>query len=795
VLLVDTLAILGWKRTWAWALVHLGWALFLCLWPGLRLVAGTPGFEFAFAQGLLTALSAGHLGIMAASRARDCRPSAGPGSLVLRAWLPGFLAALVLLAFPLGTVLVAGQWNGVCNYGEGLLFYLLLPVASAFWSSAVGTGLGLCVARRFLAGILFTILALGSLGYSILRLMREAPIFGYDPFFGHFPGALYDELLTVGAPLWYFRLETVLLGTAVLLFARAFADPATGVLRWRARRVGALGGALPFLVGAALLRLHAGELGYFVSTADVARALGATLETEHFVIHLSPEARAQRGEEIELEHEFRYDQLRRYLGIEPAGKIHSFLYPTGAEKARLMGARQVSIAKPWIRQIHLNDVGFPHPALRHELAHVFGGAFGSWFGVSARSPFSYNVCLIEGLAVAADWNLGFLTGHQWARAAREVKGRTVPGIQDLLGMTGFWGEGASVAYTLCGSFSRHLIDRHGAARFRDAYREGDLAKAYGRPVEELVKEWESALSSIEVDHAGRVAAERYFGRPSIFRRVCAHEVARLVDRARRARAAEEEIAHWRKIQKLDPARLTWAEELAQALMRAGRLAEAHALVEAESPRHPEAARRLAELQGDVYWRMGQMQEARRIFGRLLGQGAPPDDARRLAVKVAAIDQPVAEPWVRRFFLEADRDRSLQLLDLRELVAAAPTFALGRYLLGRQLVFSRRYREAADHLAAALRQGLPGLEIGVEARRLLGLATFQLGDYGGAARIFADLLRSGAPEGTLLEARDWMERCRFVAHRKRLTPVGPLEGWRGRRGALIPEVPDQRPRVP
>jgi tetratricopeptide (TPR) repeat protein len=517
----------------------------------------------------------------------------------------------------------------------------------------------------------------------------------------------------------------------------------------------------------------------------VARSLGATLETEHFVIHLSPEARDKRGQEIALEHEFRYEQLRSFLGAEPAGKVHSFLYPSAAEKARLMGARHVSIAKPWIRQMHLNDVGFPHSALRHELAHVFGGAFGSWFGVSARNLLSYNVCLIEGLAVAADWNLGFMTGHQWARAAQEVKGKEAPRVLDLLGVTGFWSEGASLAYTMCGSFSRFLIDRHGAARFRDAYREGDFAGVYGRPLEELVGEWEGSLSSVEVGKAARLAAERLFRRPSIFRRVCAHEVARLADRARRARGADEELARWREIQELDPGKLTWAEEVAQALVRAQRLPEAYALVEEESRRHPEAAERLAELKGDLHWRMGRAREARQIFGQLLSQGAPPDDARRLAVKVAAIDQPVAEPWVKRFLLDPDRDRSLWLLDLRELVAAAPTFALGPYLLGRQLVFSRRYRKAAEHLTAALRLGLPGLELTVEARRLLGIATFQLGDYGGAAQVFADLIKSGAPEGTVLEARDWIERCRFLAIRKRMTPAGPPERPRSRGVTLVP----------
>src|SRR5258705_812596 len=103
--LLDALSLLAKKRTLTWLLIHEAVALLLCLHPAVRLLAGTPGFEFAFVQCLLAGLSTGHFGVMAAARAREVGPAASPFGLVARAYAGGLLVSVLVPALPLATVL------------------------------------------------------------------------------------------------------------------------------------------------------------------------------------------------------------------------------------------------------------------------------------------------------------------------------------------------------------------------------------------------------------------------------------------------------------------------------------------------------------------------------------------------------------------------------------------------------------------------------------------------------------------------------------------------------------------
>src|SRR3954470_14078488 len=132
----------------------------------------------------------------------------------------------------------------------------------------------------------------------------------------------------------------------------------------------------PGLAGGAR-HLAAGGLGYAVDAADLDAVLDGRIETEHFVIHYAhtPEIDA----EIELiarDHEFRYAQVVAQLGVAPAGKLGSYYFADRAQKAHWFGAYAVEMAKPWRREIYLDHRGFPHPSLRHEIAHAVASAFG-----------------------------------------------------------------------------------------------------------------------------------------------------------------------------------------------------------------------------------------------------------------------------------------------------------------------------------------------------------------------------------------------------------------------------------
>src|SRR4029077_3501951 len=112
-------------------------------------------------------------------------------------------------------------------------------------------------------------------------------------------------------------------------------------------------------------------------------------------------------EMIAEDHELRYAQVVRQIGVAPEGKLRSFYFSDRDQKARWMGARDVEMAKPWRREIYLDHRSFPHTSVRHEIAHAIASAFGDpVFGVAMQSFHGIPLAspgLIEGLAVALDW--------------------------------------------------------------------------------------------------------------------------------------------------------------------------------------------------------------------------------------------------------------------------------------------------------------------------------------------------------------------------------------------------------
>src|SRR5262249_7930810 len=148
-----------------------------------------------------------------------------------------------------------------------------------------------------------------------------------------------------------------------------------------------------------------------------------SLDTPHFTIYYPHGASfLAQMPAIAVDHELRWKQVARVFGVEPKQKIVSYYFGSAAEKARWTGAENAYIAKPWRHEIYLSHEDFPHGSLRHEIAHVFAGEFGdSWFHVSvawwAWPPAQFNVGLIEGAAVAADWpGTAALTPDEAAKA-------------------------------------------------------------------------------------------------------------------------------------------------------------------------------------------------------------------------------------------------------------------------------------------------------------------------------------------------------------------------------------------
>lgn len=742
------------RRVLAWAVVLAAAAAVLDAVPLFDLL----GYDFSFAIGLLTAFAAADIGHGAAAAAR--RGDDVPLARTLALGMAGALGALVL---PLAISALNAVRVRNCNVASGLAFYALLPVGSALYAVPAGVLAGVLAPRR--GRVIALLLPVASLVWALVRMYRDPAVFALDPFGGYFPGPIYDEALRPPARLLWFRVvNLVWAGAAVAL---------VGAARRRKTSLAALAAALT----AASLVLFAlrGPLGFHVRRADVEAVLSRRTETEHFVLHTDPHG-GESDEDLALARrdlEFRYDQLRRILGAVPAGRIDVFQFPSAGAKKETVGAGGTLYAKPWTREIYVQAERFPSSRLRHEMAHVFAGAFGDpLFGVSLRwrLPFPrLAMGLVEGLAVAADYSDpdGRATVHQEARAI--VAAGRAPPLRQVVGASMYTVSGAR-AYTLAGSFCHFLLQAHGAERLRALYRSGgDFDAIYGQTLEALEQRWRDFLERQPLDEAERARAAETFRRPAIFGKVCARELAARVAEARGRMGTAEAVALLETVCRDDPGEPGFRLDLAEALAAAGRRDRALELAakaqgDAELTRPVRA--RAAHLVASLHYHAGRFAEARAALEAAQALATDDGEERLVVVKLRALDDDARATLGRAFFGEPPSrgvDGALMLYLVSEFARQHASEALGPYLLARQLA-GRDPRLTLAALGPACPAGapsalptpLPAL-FQRECTRLVAETAFRAGDLAASRAAFERARGEARTEADRLRAGDWLER--------------------------------------
>jgi len=745
------------RRTIGWAVVLAALAVGLCRLPLFNVL----GYEFSFAVAIVASFAAADLGA-----AQLCRAPRAP---LLAHVFAGWVRMLVLLGVPLAMVLANGLFVRPCDNRGGLLFYLLLPCLSVLFGTVSGVVAATLVgARPWLGGMLAWLTVLGSLVLGVVRFYAAPPIFGYDPFAGYFPGALYDEHIRVLPALYWSRLYQALWAAAALFLAEFRRD----------RRPGAAAGAALTTLGALLFLYRSADFGFHVSASDMAAALGGRRETPHFIIYFpagapfSPEMDA-----IAEDHELRYAHVVRAFGVapgkQPEKKIVSFYFANAADKGRWMGAESSYIAKPWRREIYLSHESFPHGSLRHEIAHVVAGEFGDpLFHVSVAwwvwPPAQFNVGLIEGAAVAADWPAGqTLTPHQSVRAMLDLG--LLPPLSRTLA-TSFFDFSSAQSYTTAGSFCYFLIQRHGVERFRELYRSGgtlaDFPRLYGKTLDALEREWRAEVETAPLTDRDRAIARERFRHKAIFYRPCPHAVGALrarADAAAQKGDAKRALLLWERVCAEDPEpshRLV----LAARLERAGRVDEAERVLSAlaadEELGTPLRARAALALV-DLRMRRGDLDDARRALDAAASLPVDENIARNLDIRRLALSDTPGAAALREYLLAADGgddDKPDDLLARARRVAEVTD--IGRYLIGRVLWLRGDHAAAAKALAeaAADRPSLPLVRREID--RLLLPAAYLAGDLAEVEAAARRLSGDDQPPALRLWAQDWLERVQF-----------------------------------
>jgi hypothetical protein len=717
------------------------------------------GFDYAFALTLVVALAASDVGAGAAQAARrEGQPTLG------RTLPAAWAGALALLVLPLLVSLANAARVRNCSIGAGLAFFLLLPVATAAIAATSGALAGLALPRR--GRLLAWGIPLASVAWSLLRLYVDPAVFAFDPFGGYFPGPIYDEALRPPQRLVFYRAANALwAATAIAVF-------------WANERRGS---KVRILTTIALVAASTGvfaargRLGFHVRAVDLLRALSREDRSPHFVVHGDPHDGASAAERALLldDLEFRYAQLSRVLGVQPPGRVTVWNFPSAEAKKRLVGAANTLYAKPWTREIFVQADRFPAPRLRHELAHVFAAGFGDpLFGVSLRYlPWPRLASgLVEGLAEAADYGDpdGRATVHQDARAI--VDDGLAPPLASIVG-AGFSTASGARAYTLAGSFVHFLLSRYGADRARALYRSaGDFSGVYGKPLDELEREWRAFLQAQPEIADERAAARERYRRPAIFQRVCARELAARVSEARGLVGEDpaRALALAQSACSDDPHEPTFRLELAELRAAAGlsdeALASARALARDDELTRPLRAR-AAALEAALAFGTGRLDEAAAAVEATLVLATDEGSKRTALARRRALADPEARATLGRVLFAngpGAPDGALVMHLLDRFAARFPGEALGPYLLARQLA-SRDERLALERLRVACPATGPTLPVPLaapfdkECRRLTGELAYRTGDLGAARASYERLRTDAETEAERLTAQDFLDR--------------------------------------
>lgn len=761
-----------------WGAIFVVCATGLCFVPLFNLL----GFEFSLAMTVPATVAAGWLGIreVRALRSSEAFATRRHQVVVERLWLYATLRGLGLLALGLVPISLNALRVQNCNYGLGLAFYGVLPVTTLL----IGTGWAIFLelfrpgrGGRWYMGVIVV-----SVARALWHVYEHPPVDVFHPFVGYYPGPIYDVTLPLESRLLWSRAEDLAWAAAVVCVARMFytatevrlsrrADAATRILFRSPPRVALAGVAL---VSAIALRLWATRIDVHRDAASIQAALGATRTTEHLRLYHPASWPPDRVERLLTELEFRHAEQKAFFGFAPERLIEVYAYPDQRTKKRLMGAGRTQIAKPWQYAVHVNDPRVGGRVLEHEIAHVFAAELaGPPFHIAMDRGVLPNMSIVEGLAVAATWESTPLDGHQWSLAM--FRRDRAPSMKSILSPSGFVTAHNRTAYTLCGSFMRWQRDTQGPEAVARAYGEG------GYPsdgLDDLLGQWRRFLDaqptgSPEQRKRADAIAEVRFGQRSIFRQVCAREIAGLraeMEAAATAGRDAEADALAQRILGFVPAQPDVRLRRVELLAAQDRAEDARTLAEQlvadgrlGALRRAAARERLADLLADS----GDGAAARSHYDALLSEAWDRAAARRIFVKRAALDRGEAGAAVGTALRPARGNHKPEIeAAFERALAADPEWAVAHYLLGRWLALGgeTRREEGIERLEGALAMGLPTPDLRLEARRALAHAWFAHGRFDRAMTAFDGILAQS--EDLALQAGErnvfetWRRRAAF-----------------------------------
>ncbi|HQJ76309.1 MAG TPA: hypothetical protein PKW14_12045 [Bacteroidota bacterium] len=433
---------------------------------------------------------------------------------------------LLLLLIPLLLSILNSIFVKNCSFIHGLLFFILIPVVTVIFSVSLSTFVYSFFNKykRIILLIIFLLIII----FSFLEYYINPQLFIYNPLIGFFPGLMYDEELSITSSLIIYRFYIIIISILLLSFAYIFYQIDSNVKYkikiYKLKHTLKKPLTIFLLLIIFFFHFFSNELGITSSKRYIISKLGSEYQTEHFNIYYSSSnINTTNLKEISNLSEFYLTKISKELKVNFKSKIDLFIYPTPQEKNNLIGAKYTLIAKPWLKQIHINQNSIDE-ALKHELVHIIASDFGIPIlkvGVSAY--------IIEGLAMAIEWQWGYRTLHEYSSSI--IKFLPQVNIDKIFSTYGFISNNSNIAYVLSGSFIKYLIEHYSVDKVKSLYSTGKYYELFGKNKDNLISEWKKYLLTYHNFEEDSVITFYTFKRPSMFQKVCFRTIANLNEKA------------------------------------------------------------------------------------------------------------------------------------------------------------------------------------------------------------------------------------------------------------------------
>lgn len=660
------------------------------------------------------------------------------------------LLNVFILSIPFISGLIGSSFNNYCYFKEGLFFFLLLPLITTFLSTAIGSFCGYVFGRRgFIVG---SFIIIGLILYSLSELYFKPHLFFYNPILGYFPGPIYDRVIPIDKTLVLYRGLVAVAG--LFIFKLVQIMPGFKNYKFGLHNLVAI---LVLLLVLIFGYNHRQEIGFTYSRDFIQNNfLTKTIETDHFYIHYSPYF--ENSENIDLiasDHEWRFYELSSFLNTSSQSKIHSYIFPDESMRKKLIGAGNTTIANPVHGEIHLVYDEFPLGVLKHELVHVMSAEFGT--RLLKISP-SYG--LVEGLAVAADWDSEGLSGHKLSKSL--VESGNAPEIEDLLDFGFLYSPGAT-SYTLMGSFCRYLIDTYGIDKFKEFYKSGKTS-VYGKSIGQLAASWKTFLKDIPVNKKEKELSAYRLSDKGLFGSYCPRVVENYKEKGIGAYKENNTILaseYFNDALEVDPDNTDLKTMLAYSYYYQGEFSELDSRAEEFADFKGTNKNIIENLKANIKWVSGDFDSALSSFKKLKNSSLPDDIMREIDIKIYLenFNENLRNAFADYF---SSREKVERTSILTDVIQSYPDFSPAYYLLGRIHFSERNYNRASKYFFYANSIGLPTENLQTENLRLLGMSHYAAGRYNLALEAFEEYIIRYPESPNIGYVKDFIRRTKWTS---------------------------------